>query len=521
MELGTALIWTLRIALPIILFCIYFTLQSSKDEQYPGPTKNQHDRKKMLIMREAPNVTEAEVPECLANIELVDEKRAPQLFAAAPRRREERSGGRRSAGSGSAGGEERDRSLAKPREMKEGRERKDKESRRSEKPPVVEVQSLFETEPKPVPAAPSPPSPSEEKMHLESLLNYVAFNRKEQQRTFLQDSGAPPPPPPKTKKFEVKPTEPEAAPVEAAAKDTTGEDMKKFEADIVGATAEKANAEAQMVLSGAIKFKRADVAKNLYQQLFDSQVELTERTFTLMIEACVLARDLKSASDILMKMEVSGHCPDTELLDKVMDLYSEKKYQREADKRKEVKPTATVEALLEGPRAKLSSVAPIFVPMGVPGVPAVKPPPPTGPKPTAPAAPKPDESKEAAANEERTRLKPSAKPFQPQGIVTFDPQQYTWTVETSKYEEEQAGGRSGGKTRKSRGENDEGEAKTKSKGKSKGGAPRTDNETEAPNNKGKAVWEPVNKEKDVKKKTEEVKKKPLWKPKEVKDTPTP
>merc|ERR1740139_1037112 len=108
-----------------------------------------------------------------------------------------------------------------------------------------------------------------------------------------------------------------------------------------------------------------------------------------MIDSCVLANDLKSASDFLMKMEASGHSPDTKLLDKVMELYSQQKVLREV--KNEVTEGVGAgaewdEAARTTLRTKLSSGAGLFVPSFVPAEsfsftpPAAQPPPPTGPK---------------------------------------------------------------------------------------------------------------------------------------------
>merc|ERR1740121_3078519 len=117
-----------------------------------------------------------------------------------------------------------------------------------------------------------------------------------------------------------------------------------------------------------------------------------------MIDACVLAKDLKAASDFLMKMETYGYNPDSDLLDRVMDLYSQQKLLREQEKQTEEPQSFSAESgnqeksqlndaamdaiipphireILEGPRAKLKSDAPIFVPsFGIP-------PPPPRPEP--------------------------------------------------------------------------------------------------------------------------------------------
>merc|ERR1712228_306397 len=218
-----------------------------------------------------------------------------------------------------------------------------------------------------------------------------------------------------------------------------------------------------MVLSGAIKFRRVDVAKHLYDQLAEQQVEIQEQTYALMIESCIQGGDLKSASDFLMKMEASGHSPDTELLDKVMELYSQQKGNKDKSKFKddllpfrtplnsdapdfgpldfgtaELDSTlpadldgAAVPAGSEASRTKLSSHATLFVPTFVPnssfGMGGPPPPPPTGPKPA-----KTDEDGKENFNANRTSLKATSKPFQPQGVVTFNPHEYTWTVDTSK-----------------------------------------------------------------------------------------
>lgn len=250
---------------------------------------------------------------------------------------------------------------------------------------------------------------NQEKMHLESLLNYVAFKSKDQQRNFvIEDDAPPPPPPPPSKSASV-------AAEEGAA-------LKAL--DLSGTTVEKANAEAQMVLRGAINFKRVDIAKDLYEQLSSASIEIAEATFTLMIEAAVLAKDLKSSSDFLMKMETSGHSPATDILDKVLDLYSNQKQQREQEKQNNANRQAQsalgnfgYQEVIQEARTKLTSDARIFVPTwGIP-------PPP--PKPPAKADEESEGKKEEAETadavteaaqpvpEQRTKLKAAAKPFEP------------------------------------------------------------------------------------------------------------
>merc|ERR1719191_2341608 len=81
-----------------------------------------------------------------------------------------------------------------------------------------------------------------------------------------------------------------------------------------------------------MKLGRVDLAKDLYEKLGSLKVEVAPATFALMVEACIQAEDLQSASDFLMKMEAAGHALDNTLLDKVMDLYSIHKKKRELRK---------------------------------------------------------------------------------------------------------------------------------------------------------------------------------------------
>lgn len=391
MELATALVWTLRIVLPIILFCIYFKLQAPKDDLYSGPTDNVHTKTTLLAGRKA--TVGAPSPESMANIRLKNQEEAPELFA-----------GR--GGKGARRGT--DDSRGAPRER---RERRDKDSRKTEE----EQDTTVTEEPsKSIKQEGCEFSPSEEKMHLESLLNYVAFNRKEQQRNFLpEENGAPPPPPPPPRK-----------------EDASGSSA------ISGPTAEKANAEAQMVLRGALGIKRSDVAKNLHAQLVEASVEASESTFELMIDVCLLGKDLKGASDFLMKMETAGFLPNSDLLDKVMNLYSQQKSEKEKEKLAKTQPllasndlfegmvtqASVVEPVWEGDaegcRTKLSSTAAVFVPSFIPAPP--------------PRVEMMEMDPTAELGEDymqRTKLTAESKPFEPKFDVTFEPYMYTWTAD--------------------------------------------------------------------------------------------
>eukprot|EP00933_Yihiella_yeosuensis_P040425 TRINITY_DN3471_c7_g1_i1.p1 TRINITY_DN3471_c7_g1~~TRINITY_DN3471_c7_g1_i1.p1 ORF type:complete len:473 (-),score=145.05 TRINITY_DN3471_c7_g1_i1:56-1474(-) len=401
MELTTALIWTLRIVLPIVLFIIYFKLQSpSKEEQayqpqpsfeQPSSTKDRYVRSQLLTARKAIPASEP-VPEELATIALKDQTQAPALFTG-------KGGGRGERGSRREDGGRRDKGERKERREREPRDREKKEAR--EKRPKDRDASIPQPQ-SPAAASPSsgvnqPLSEEEEKKTLESLLNYVAFNKKEQQRTFLVDGEDAPPPPPKP-----------GAPAEL-------ESAGPVPMITAGLSAEKANEEAQMVLRGAINFKRSDVAKDLYSQLEVQKIDVSDLTYTLMIEACIHTQDLKSASDFLMKMESSGHSPSSELLDKVMDLYAQQKTKKEQAKQMQNADFGDYfMQQTDAPRVKLRTDAAIFVPsFGIP------PPPPKKDKDSSAevdqgSAEAPAATDSAEAEAPRTRLRAAANVFQPQ-----------------------------------------------------------------------------------------------------------
>lgn len=432
MDLTTALIWTIRIVLPIILFIVYFKLQSPKEEssfsRQAGSTKNRYSRSQLLTARKA--VSKGEAPSELETITLKGQAEAPSLFESSGRTFG-KGGGRREDGGGKGKG--RGRGSREPREPREPREAREPKEKRSdditEKPPEDEVVTALDEsvsgEAVATPAAlgAAQLSANKEKMHLESLLNWVAFHRKEQQRVFLMEEGSLPPPPPK-----------HPQPL----------DLSFGRGD---ASTEKANSEAQMVLKGALTFKRSDVVKDLHSKLEASKVDISASTFALMIEACIRATDLRGASDFLMKMESSGHSPSSELLDKVMDLYSTQKSQREMEKqqRKEIEEAekellkrqaelAQTAQLVAGeeesqPKIKLSASAALFVPTFVPPAPLL-----------IPAAPTEglavQEPEQASGTEQpqvvttappevvappRTKLTSAAKPFAPSFTPAFEP----------------------------------------------------------------------------------------------------
>lgn len=381
----------------------------------------------MLAHRRAVLSLKGPVPEQLKDIMTEQHQIEPGSAVLARGGTVRRGGGR---GAGGRGGDRGDRDH-KPRKEREHREHRAETSKATHELKEMNRAARSAEDPEhrtPGQEAAEQAAVSEEKLHLESLLNYVAFNRKEPQRTFLltEEDLPPPPPPPKVRKVEEVPQQPIT---------TT-------------ATADKANEEAQMVLLGAINFKRADVAKDIYGQLTNSGVAIFERTFKLIVEAAVMSQDLKSASDFLMKMEAAGFTPESRLLDKVMDLYSQHKQKRELKKQESAAMSAgprsgrdllqayTMDVVpeIQGPRAKLSSQAAIFVPMCIP------PPPPRPqvaeePKSNAAQAassepsdlPEPERPEQCEAKP-RTKLTACAKPFEPMCNVVFDPVMHTWLV---------------------------------------------------------------------------------------------
>jgi len=276
-------IWTLRICLPVILFLLYYRVP------FPDilPKKHRHDRSKLLQFRPASKGTP---PPEMATIGLIDQATAPHLFVTKKRGK----------------GEGRGSDVAAPKTDEN-------------KPPVFEGKL-----------------PPQDMLHLESLLNYMAFNRKSH-RIFhpLQ-----PPPPPS-----APPPPNNAAP------------SPDFQ--------QKANLDAQMVLQGALMFKKLEVVTDVYDSLTNTKVQPSEQTFALMVEVCIAAHDLPKASDFLMKMEQCQYSPDAKLLDRVMELYAQHKVTTELGQRLNAEKGA--QDLSNGVSNGLSADAPEFVPTHSPG----------------------------------------------------------------------------------------------------------------------------------------------------------
>mmetsp|Transcript_122541 Transcript_122541/g.273667 ORF Transcript_122541/g.273667 Transcript_122541/m.273667 type:complete len:440 (-) Transcript_122541:108-1427(-) len=294
------IVWVVRILLPILLFWIWYQSQPSKG--YGG--KNRYSRDKFLAVRRAlPEHGEDEDEDTkqspLSGLRLVDEAVAQKLLGIPPPR-----------GGGAGAGARRDAPRPKRSsgdkavlgisegslaQATAGQGRKSSDGGSAEAAAAESPQGSLLTE--------------EERMHLASLLNFVAYRHKEQpQRIFLPAEDNPPPPPPRPPQLGGE----EAGVAESA----------------------KANTEAQLTLKGAlnpkIEMKCSEVAKALHQQMADANIKPSEVTFSLMAKTCINAGDLRGASDFLMKMESAGYSADSSLLDKIMELYVESRASNKA-----------------------------------------------------------------------------------------------------------------------------------------------------------------------------------------------
>lgn len=284
-------IWLVRVLLPVLLFWIWYRTQALKE-----PEGNSYSRQDVLAAR-LPTEPE-DAPEGLRGIRLVADVQVQKVLglpAARPGAVVRRDSGGKGAGKRST------------------QPRRSTDSLGSGVTPTTSTASAA------VSAAlaaererqKATTLTEEERSQIEALLNFVAFGFKEQpKRIFLPEEHRPPPPPKKP-----------AAPA-----------GRRIEADALEAAT--ANSEAQSVLKGLANSKAAlhsaDVAPLLQRRLDAAGVALSEATYALMVQSCVSANDLRSASDFLMKMESAGHSADHDLLDKVMDLYSASRCQGSA-----------------------------------------------------------------------------------------------------------------------------------------------------------------------------------------------
>eukprot|EP01067_Filipodium_phascolosomae_P000615 Filipodium_phascolosomae@DN1470_c0_g1_i1.p1 len=128
--------------------------------------------------------------------------------------------------------------------------------------------------------------------HLSALLNFVAFKGA---HSTLFPNG----------------TDPLVNPL------ATQEEKDKCNAD--------ANREAVSVLKGAKHEKQTSVALAVFKCLKEASAVINHDTYGWMVETCLAESNLREASNFLMEMEQKGHTPDQELLDKVMELYSQRR----------------------------------------------------------------------------------------------------------------------------------------------------------------------------------------------------
>jgi len=259
------LVWVVRLVLPILFFVIWHSLQPAKEK--PQPTGNRHAR--IALLRQRKETLGQAAPASIKNIRLVEDS---LVNTGGPR---EKRGGLRERG-----GDRIDRASESPEERRVRREAREERKR------VKDASG-------PRRAKDSEDISRQDKMHLECLMNYIAFSRRHRpQAGFLPDGGP--------------------APAE--------------EEDAGAPEPARTNSEVQMVLKGLAHDRSgvrcAILARDLHDRLVEAKVDVDEPTFILMIEACIRAEDLTAVSDFLQKMETSGFCPPSALLDKVMDLYS-------------------------------------------------------------------------------------------------------------------------------------------------------------------------------------------------------
>lgn len=395
------LVWVLRVVLPCVLFWISFGPKLRIPWPPPG---RRHSRELMLEHRRAVLAASAAQaatnqdgifvagfanqglgmpPPELQGMMVVTEETAPSLF---PERRKQDAtdadgssggGGKKSgvADSREAGGDPAERSGdrserdgGRDHDRHRDRERrpsKDGRKKRPAAPPEPEPEAEAEADVEAKRGAGS--AANEVRMHLESLVNFVAFNRNEQQRSFLHLEGFVPPPPPTALR---KPTANAVASSSSQA------------IPLACAAAERANAEARMVLHGALRMakKRPSVARCLYAQLIDLGVDITLTTFELMVELCLQGNDVSAASDFLLRIEHRGMSPNHHLLDRVVEMLFEQK-KRAAEKPKpppEPTPPAAEVAVTPAAQALAPEAGPALSYAAAPPVP---PPPPMQPAP--------------------------------------------------------------------------------------------------------------------------------------------
>lgn len=290
-------IWTLRVFLPILLFILYYRVSLPSAGRFLWFSGKHRRSREDLLQFRGSSLGEAK-PDSLSNLVLVDQKTAPELFV------------------------KRARAGPAARNSAEGVEKK------------TLVAGKAPGAPSAAEAKAKPDTSRDELMDLESLLNYMAFNRK-QHRIFHPTEVPPPPSSPHPPMSGAAPTQ----------------DFQQ-----------KANLDAQMVLQGALHFKKYHVVHDVFESLAGARVQPVQKTFSLMVESMIEAGDLPRASEFLMKMEQGGCSPDAGLLDKVMELYANHKLKTEISEK-----LSTEVNEQEAEKVGLSADAIEFIPEFTPG----------------------------------------------------------------------------------------------------------------------------------------------------------
>lgn len=308
---ATVAAWLFRFS---VVFCLFLWFGLAPRIQLPFSKSYRHSRAEMFAHRRAVLGNAEDVPRALATLVLVTEESAPAAFqdkreaaerenrrreAASAREKRGRAGGRAFADKGVA--------AASPNAA----DRLQSERR-------FEAELLAETEA--IAAEEAKVAAEKRHLHMESLVNFVAFNRNQQTRAFLLNGTAPSPPP-----------RPLPRPEQLKARRADPERLGQVRSDAQLAKDKQGNIEASMVLSGALELPTSDasVAWGLYSQLLELGVEVAATTYELMADQCLKAGDLKSASDFMMRMEANDLPPSPVLLDRIMELYLSQKQETE------------------------------------------------------------------------------------------------------------------------------------------------------------------------------------------------
>jgi len=298
----TYIVWLVRVLLPILLFWIWYSTQPNKGPLWSAPGERSYTRQSVLAAREA--LKDEPAPDSLQTLKLVDDTHLQKVFGNAvsrssgPARRDPNAKKDKRTDKGG------DKASARNIDGKQRSQSRDGVEAETGEAEVVASAATENT----TPAKDEGALSVEEKMHLEALLNFVAFSYKDSpQRIYLPLR---PPPPPR------RPSSRPSCALEGPLDEVDSSETAKT------------NTEAQYVLKGLLNPKlglqpASRIPKELHRQFLESVVPPQEGTFSLMVEACVGAGDLRGASDFLMMMESAGHSAASDLLDKVMDLYSE------------------------------------------------------------------------------------------------------------------------------------------------------------------------------------------------------